>query len=417
MRSLKAGRLVAMLWILITYHGIFLIQLFLGGPFTKFRGFPGDVVSISAETIAALAWYVLAFNLIFAFVENIVWRLSGGRSEPRAAWEIDQEPNWLAGARWIYLAFLIGGGIWYWFKMAGGGYRDYVQLQQSNWPVVFFWASAPLITILALLKRPWLAALACVPFLFFAVYLKVRAFALLSIIPAAVVLYFQAIGASSARRQHFFKPIAVGVAIFAALVAVSVLVTFQKMAKIEGTPNAPGEITGLPDAGMIYGSAIVFEYVRDTATSLGSDSLLLYGWNWVNPFLLLAGLERQVLLDPAVFMANIVDGVPLNSAVYFHYPTLWYGDAFLTFGNAGLLLAGLWGLIVSLWERFMTRNMVLLALLLPYYTWHAYMLVRGSPSSATVPLSYAAYVAALVLVVLSQQRFLKRFRAARRRAL
>lgn len=412
LRVLRAERVIALIWILITYHSAFLVQLAISGPFSKYRGFTNDIIQVTAESILTLAWFAFMFNVLFAAAEALVWRIAAPRPTSAAAWKLDSEPKWLQRAQLIYLGFLLVGGVLYWFKMAGGGYRDYVEFTQSNWPQVFFWASAPLITILALRGRRALAIAACVPFLFFAVYLKIRAFALLSIIPAVVVIYFQSIGGRRARRDAFLRPLVVGAVMFGFLVAVSVVVTYKKMADIEGFADTPGEITGLPDSGMIYGSAIVFEYVRDTKVSLGPDALVQYGWNIINPFMRLFRIEPPVITDPAIYMAGIVDGVPKGSAVFFHYPTLWYGDALLSFGISGLLLAVLWGAIVSLWEWLMSRNTMLLALLLPYYTWHAYMLVRGTPTGATVPLAYAGYLSLLALIIAAQFRFLRRPRSA-----
>ena len=41
----------------------------------------------------------------------------------------------------------------------------------------------------------------------------------------------------------------------------------------------------------------------------------------------------------------------------------------------------------------------MIALMLPYYAWHTYMLVRGAPGVASVPFSYAFYVSALAFLL------------------
>jgi hypothetical protein len=70
---------------------------------------------------------------------------------------------------------------------------------------------------------------------------------------------------------------------------------------------------------------------------------------------------------------------------------------------AGLWLPILWAGILTVWEAFMLRYPIMVALLLPYYAWHAYMLVRGAPAIATVPFSYAFYVSAFVFLVIGRR--------------
>lgn len=414
--SFSSGRLVSMAWALITYHSVFLVQLAIGGGFSKYRGFTNDYITVDEVTIWHLTAFALMFNLIFAAVEGGIGRFLHLGKQGRGIWTIPVERQWLRNAQWMYAIFLVIGGLWYWLTIRGGGYRDYVEFTRSNWPLVFLWASAPLITILAMRKKIAIALIACLPFLFFAVYLKVRSFALLSVVPVFVVLYFQGTDIAVGKRRRFFRPLLAGGMIFVVFVAVSVLVTYKKAADIAGLENAPGEVTGLPDAGMVYGSAIVFRHVDATGEVLGASGLWKYLWNLVSPFMRMFGKAPPEGMDPAVYMASIVDGVPLNSGIMFHYPTLWYSDAYLTFGVPGLLLAVLWGAIFSLAEWVMLRNQIVLAIFLPFFTWHIYMIIRGTPAIASVPFSYAAYMSVLVMLVFSQMRFWKRRRSSGRQA-
>lgn len=409
-RSLQGLRLIAMSWLLLAYHGLFLIPLTISGKFSTYRNFVGDVLVVSPETIRYLALFVLAFNAVFAVAEVLTWRVSSGKGLRPAAWELRGDPTWLKGAKGILLGCLLGGAILYWFKMEGGGYRSYVEFRGSNWPQVFFWASSPLIVILALQRRYIPALLGCLPFLFFATYLKIRSLVLLSLIPVMVVFYYQFVSQSMLRKKQILKPILVGCALFFFLVGVSIAVTYKKAADVSGIANTPGQITGLPDAGMIYGSSLVFQATLESGQHLGFNGLERYLLNIVNPFVRLFQIQPRALEDPAVYMAWIIDGVPKNSLVFYHYPTLWYADAFLAFGLGGLLLAVLWGVIFSAWEAFMTRNSLIIAVLLPFYIWHCYFLIRGTITGATAPIAYATYISVAIMLLVTPARYLRKDR-------
>jgi len=399
---LGKNRLITFAWVLITYWSFFLVMLAIGGPFTKFRGFRADLVTVTADTIRYSCIYVLCFNALFLLTEVGVWHLfRGGRT--RVTWIIRKEERWLRIATLIYGAFLLGGGLLYWLKTRGMGYYDgYVQFQGSNWPSAFLWAAAPLITIKAFEKKYWLSLLCTVPFLVFAVLFHVRAFALLSLIPALIVMYFQYVGKDAKAQKRRFRAVVLGIAGAIVLVGLSNVVTFGKLDQ--------ETFSAFPDSGLVYGMNIVMEMANKLDVSTGWDSLIHYSQNIANPFMKLLGIPRSEVPVPPQVMATLVDGVPPNYGVFYHYPTLWYSDAYLAFRIAGLALAVLWGALLSGWELVMIRRPFLMALMLPFYTFHTYMLLRGAIDSATTPFSYSFYLALLVVLALAPRKMWKRER-------
>lgn len=47
----------------------------------------------------------------------------------------------------------------------------------------------------------------------------------------------------------------------------------------------------------------------------------------------------------------------------------------------------------------MRRNQPLLVLLLPFFSWHCYMMARGAIAVASVPVAYALYLAAIPMLL------------------
>ena len=384
--TFKSGRLSAVVWALAVYFSFFFIFVMAAGPFSKYRGFTDDTLFVKQQTIDFSCYFIAAFHLIFGITEAIVWKLLGIPAN-RVTWELPRSQKHLSSLLGILLAFLCIGGSWYWWKMQGLGYRDYVEGVGSNWPQVFLWASSPFITISMMQRRYWAAALAGVPFILFAIMLNVRSFALLSLVPAVIIGLFHMWQESDTKRRLFSRLIKASI-LLAGLLLLSAAIMQQK-----------GAYVGLPDSDMAYGMPLIVEAVKLDNHYTGFNSLSIYGLNFINPFLKLLQIERPHLIDTPVYMASLVDGVPKDWPVYFHYPTLWYSDAYISFGIAGLALAALWALILTGWEAFIMRYPTMIALMLPYYAWHAYMLVRGAPGIASVPFSYAFYVSALVFLL------------------
>lgn len=384
--TFKSGRLSAVVWALASYFSFFFVFVIVGGPFSKYRGFTGDTLYVKQQSLDVACYYIAAFHLIFAIAESIVWKVLGV-SASRVSWELPRAKMHISLTMGVLFAFLCVGGSWYWWKMQGLGYRDYVQGTGSNWPQVFLWASSPFITISMMQRRYWTAALAGTPFILFAIMLNVRSFALLSLVPAVIIALFHMLQESGTKFRFFSQFVKVSIALVG-LLLLSVVIMQQKGAHV-----------GLPDSGMAYGMPLIVAAVQQAKHYTGFNSLSIYGLNFISPFMKLFGFKRPEFIDTPVYMASLTDGVPKDWPIYFHYPTLWYSDAYISFGVAGLALAALWALILTGWEAFIVRYPAMIALMLPYYVWHSYMLVRGAPGIASVPFSYAFYVSALVFLL------------------
>jgi hypothetical protein len=385
LKTLFERRLITAAWFLLSYFGLFMLLLTIEGPFRFLQGFTAQYVYIKEPTITFASGYMLICNLLFFVSEYLAWRLLGRKVVEQ--WELPRRDTTLSVLKGILACFLVGGTFFYWTKMKGLGYTQYVELMGTNWPIVFFWASGPLISICALQRRYFFAAIGTIPFLFFAYKLQVRSFALLSLIPAVIIFVMQVLYRSAllTSKRKAFRIVAGGLLAMALLAVVSGFLTYTKSGK-----------GGFPDAGLPYGMNMAIEGTQKTRVYTGWVSMRKYGENIVMPFYKLFNIELSRDIDTPTHIAHLIDGVPKLWPRYFHYPVLWYADAFVSFGNAGLLLGLLWGLIFSFFEYLIRRSALVLGLFLPFYVWHTYMFCRGATAIATVPFAYTFYVVLMV---------------------
>jgi hypothetical protein len=391
--AFRARRLLAILWFLLAYFAIFLVPVALETEVSWVRGFLDERVTAGRAEIHNVVLFVCAFNGVLALADALTWKLFGG-SRAGAQWRLEPNAPTLGPLFLILLGYWVVGSIWYFLSTLDLTYRDYVE--GASWSVVFLWASSPLISLLALQRRWIPALLACVPFIYFAIHLHVRSFALLSLVPVAVVGFYQVLNDSSTRIRYGrllrYASLAGGM-----LVALSIFVSQYKN----------GEVA-FPDSKMPYGilqtTTLADRY--DQRTEL--TSLTLYGWNYINPFMKLFQIEKPDIADVPVVIARLLEGVPEDWPIYFHYPALLWTDAYLSFGWAGLALAVFWPVVLAVWEGAMRRNPLLLALLLPYFVWHCYMLVRGAIAIASVPVAYALYFSFFAFFLASGMELLRR---------
>ncbi len=389
--ALRSGSLLATVWVLMLYFAFCFIPVSLTEEIAWTRGFFGEKVVAESTAISQTMIYVFCFNLIFAVTEMALRRLLPPPRH-RFSWRLPQRSARLNTLLLILGVFWLIGSLWYFWHSRTQGYRDYVE--GADWSIVFFWASCPIIVLAAMQRRFLLATLFCLPFLYFALHLAVRSFALLSLIPLLLVGMYQAI--SDTRLRNRFSRLARYVVVAAILLsAISVTIMRDKN----------GEIA-LPDSRMPFGTVQAMHMADRFDEQVGFNSLTLYGAHYVNPFMRLFSVPQPDVEDTPVIIARLLDGVPIGWPVYFHYPTLLWADAYLAFGWQGLWLAVFWACVLFCWDSVMLRYPMLLVLLLPYFVWHNYMLVRGAVAVASTPISYALYFSLFAFIAAMRMNLL-----------
>lgn len=380
--SFKNNRLISIQWFLIAYFSFHFIFVVNDGEFYHFRNFINDSQKITIQTIRFCTYYILSFNLLFFLSETIIF--SFVKNKIKLNFYLPKYNSNINKQVIVFIIILLFSAASYYNTISSHNYRDYVEYQGSNWALAFIWTSSPVISILAMQKKYILAILCCVPFILFSVKLNIRSFALLSIIPLAFTYVMQLKNNTRSTLSFLNKYLKI-ILIFCFLLFLSYAIVYDKNDKFK-----------LPDSGMPYGVPITIELSEKFNVKTNWNSLNLYFLNILKPFYKILAQTPKKEKDTPVIIANMIEGVPLNWDVYYHYPTLWYSDTFISFGIYGVIISIFWGTIFSLWEYICLRNTLLLSLFLPFYCWHAYMVVRGATAIAAVPFSYAVYLTFII---------------------
>lgn len=392
--NLRRGSLLWIAWALLTYFALCCVPLAGTQELSWYRGFTAEFVTAKHDSIEKALRFALAFSAVMALVDVVLSRIWRREAGPADAYPVSEHGMRWVGLRWLLLGFwLVGGAIYLW-QMRASGYRDYVE--GASWALVFFWAATPLIVLHAMQRQWGWALLLCLPYLYLAVHLTVRSFALLSLVPLLVVALQQAMR-TSGRRISYARFLRNGAAVVAVLLVVSFVFNQYKKSDIV-----------LPDSGMPFGFAQVVAMADREGQQVGVAGLQLYGWNYIHPFMRLVGLQRPDIVDTPAVIARLLEGVPDDWPVYFHYPALVWSDAYLAFGWWGLWLAALWAGVLRLWDWAMARNALLSSLLLPFFCWHCYMLVRGAIAVASAPMAYAFYLVLIAYLLAFGARVVER---------
>lgn len=383
--AIRAKRISAIFWMLIAYFSLFFIPVAATEELRIWRGFLSEAIRVPHSVIHKAMLYVLAFNILLAATDIVVALIFRNQRASVSPWEHDASARGWTLVQNVLWAYWLVGGSWYLWQTKGWSYTSYVE--GTSWAAVFLWASSPLIVLLSLQRRWALAFMACVPFLYCALHLAVRSFALLSIVPLMVVGFYQVLSRQGAgfMSRHLVRYIVLA---GGTLTALSI-----------GISQFKNKLITLPDSYMPFGVAQVMAMTDRLHESTGFSSLQLYGWNYISPFARLFGSSKPHIVDTPAIIARMLEGVPPDWPAYFHYPALIWSDAYLSFGWWGLVLAPLWMLVIALWEFGMRRSQRMLVLLLPYFTWHCYMLARGAVAIASVPVSYALYFSAMPMLI------------------
>ncbi len=385
--TISKRRLVAVFWFLISYFSLFELLLVIGGTFSRMRGWNAQRIIVDENTIAYVAVYVFVCNTLFAISEMATWRLFGKNCD-ELTWWIPRDYGIANAFRYVLAPVLLFAAALYAFKMRGLGYTGYVEYKESNWPSVFMGSATPLIAVSMMQRRFLWVVVAMVPFIFFTIQMNIRSFALMSMIPAAIIFVYQLLTDPQYDNKKRTKLLIKSAFIVTLLVFFSGLVTYIKARHFE-----------LPDAGLPYGMNLAFQQTMKLKKFTEWNSLQIYSKNILSPFYRLFNIDIPRIVDTPQHIAWLLDGAPPGGRSYYHYPVLWYSDAYVSFGKAGVAMGILWGVLISLTEAVMYRSRILLGLLLPYYIWHWYMICRGATGIATVQIAYCLYITILIFLV------------------
>lgn len=371
-RDVKRKSVLSYVWVIITYYSLFIFISSLSEIVIE-QGYIGSLVKTSETTKFTVAYYVTIFNIIFAlslhYFEKFWNRIIVKEKAPTKS----KNYNVAFIVLGIFIAF---GGLSYFSLMSGKDYYDYVTMTDSAWSQVFLWAGSPSIIYFAMRRNYFVALALCIPFVLLVLQLKVRSFALLSVVP--LIIY----AALNPEKQSLvLRRVATGL---------SVLVVFYLFFFLR-------ESDSLPDAFLPMYMNTVFEVHQVDAIVTDLPGISQYLFNFIRPFVILLGIDTGTYYDTPYYLASIITG---SDRTINHFPSLWYSDTYVNFGYYGVLIGIFYALVISLMARVINLNETLYSLFLPYYAWHNYLLIRGATTIASVPFMYSFYVSVMLIMVI-----------------
>jgi hypothetical protein len=398
--SAKHKRLGLIVWILITYFMLCFLPVATSEQLVHIQNYTNRSFKVSQESIRSTLLFVLSFNSIFLIFDTLFYKLHRSTAGNLVKSPIFRHADITQSIFVICLAY---GAAFYYLSTRDFAYTDYVG-NIASWPVVFLFCSASGICLAALRRNYLVAALMTIPFIYFMVHLKVRSFALLSAIPLVYILILQ-LAANGKSLFTSWKTYSIALPLFAVLLLGANYAMNTKQ-------NKQRDTSFFPDSQMPFGCAIIIDGIKKTHRSSGFDGLILYANNISNPFKRLLGLHAPDIVDPPVIMAQIYEGFNRETQIKYHYPVLWYTDAYLAFGGLGLLLAIFWAAIFNLFEKVATHSAATLCVFLPAFCWHAYMVVRGATSGSTVPFLYSVYFSLIIFCMVDYKSIFRGLKSA-----
>lgn len=381
-RALRERSLSAFVWVFLCYFAVLSpFELILRSPFLE--GYSGyERVFEDADYLRAMA-FMFSANVCLA----LGYSLGGeGPGERLSNYAVSSRNHFYRMAMPLLLAAYVAG-FFLFFKTAGGmGYTEFVEYQGSNWGLVLVYLSSPAICLLSMRKRYGLAAVMALPYVYFSVVLQVRSFFVFSLLPIVVIYYLDnkpaSLGLTLSRR---------GIGFFAVLVGLL-------LANFVVTQNKTGQIS-LPEQQLLRNFIQVSARIAEDGGFTGFDSTIRLLYGVIAPLGAIFNYQPALPDDVQVYFARLIFGASTLSG-YFHYPSLWYADAYASFGWLGALV----GLAIGGWlrvaEKAISFSKISFSLFLPFYIWNVYMILRGAMGNSVAAISYPLYMAALLYLLL-----------------
>lgn len=384
--TLRMKRLISGVWFLTSYFAICMMVFGADTPIKHHANFSGSMWTIQLESIHSNIIFVLFFNTLLA-VGEIVTNFFMRRTVPDIKHIKPIQHALLERLNLIYGLMLVIGGCLYGIKMWGLGYSDYVEYKSSNWPAVIFLSSAPFITISFVLRRYLFGVLGVLFFIYFAISLQVRSFVLFSVMPAAVIIILIHFHGKSISIWNSFKRLGMPVMLILLLASFGAYLIYQRTGKLY-----------LPESGLPIGMHIIMDKIRHGAATVEWNSFKVMLQGLAMPILKIFKIDFGVKFDTPAYFASIYEGFWGKTERYFHYPVLWYADAYAAFRDWGLLIGLFWGILLAVVERLVVQSLLTFCIFIPYYVWMAYFLVRGAIGNAFLSISYEVYLNLVMLV-------------------
>lgn len=374
--SLKRERFISVAWLLISYYAaLILIEVSSGDMFFMF-GSTGVGWRHNSEDYLGSVLFISICNVTFCVGESFfakIFEIDGGFRGK----SLKHGGEFLL---YLYVVVFVVSFFVYINKMSGASYRDYVEYSQSDWSRVFLFSSLSVFTISLLknVKFVVLVVFSCMAYLSYV--LQVRSF----IVPLILCAIFVAI---INRGLILGKLRGIKKASYYVLFLITVFVVFGAISY-----KKIGQLV-LPEIMLPKYLLIVIDKIRYGSDTLGFNSIygFLHGCAlpWIKLFSF-ASLSPDA--DTPVYAASLIFDTTNFQGVYYHFPVLWYGDAYISFGSYGAFLGFFWGFILVVTEYVLKKNELIFVMFSQFYAWLLFFIIRGAIANSTISISYAFYM-------------------------
>lgn len=371
-------------WTFLSYFSVLLLVAVLRKS-DFYEGYSGQYVTYSDMDYLNVTGFVLVANLMFALGYLIVSKIRILRLSIADQWlsefKMAKENPFGKILLPIYGVYFLLGVILYAVTSMGMSYSEFVEYQGSNWGIVFLYASSPIICILWMRGNYVPAILASSVFVYFSINLQVRSFFIFSLFPIIFIYFFSNIKASNSFFVWLKKP--AGIFSILSVLGLSLFIIFQKTGRF-----------GLPEGTLVDSMIQVMHKLDSGAPGTGWDSTERFLYGFISPVLGFLNITPELNEDVQVYFASLIFGFS-RADVYYHYPSLWYSDAYSSFGWLGIFFGLFWGGLFYVLEKIIRKNKVIFCLFLPFYIWIVYMVMRGAIGNSAAAISYPVYIGAL----------------------
>lgn len=375
--SHKNKRIFVFIWVMLLYFSILMI-VSLHGELRFTEGFSGNVVEYSYRDVAYIYLFVLAGNFFIAVGQLLSEKTVKLSSFSFAV--IGKRNVVAVTLTWVLLVLFLIGALLFYKQSQGIGYAGFVEYEGSNWGLVLLYSSSSLICIL-LMRGKYVAAAAVVSvFVYFAIVLQIRSFFIFSIFVVLSILYLKYWDGTLVvnGRRNGFKAIAFIILLL--MLSINFVISYAKT----------GEFV-FPESGLVNLMIHVIYKLSNGYELTGFDSIERFLYGLYKPIAAVVGYAPNLSEDVQVYFSRLVFGFE-SWDVFFHYPSLWYSDAYSSFGFWGVLFGLFWGYWFSTLEKIIRCNKVIFSLFLPLFLWNMYMVMRGAVGNSTAAISYAIYI-------------------------
>ncbi len=372
-KNLSEKRIISIFWIFSSYVAFLFIIEGVINKTSYTLGFSGVSWRIETKDQVKSILFVLISNVLF-FIGSAIRLFKSLELK-----KYTRKSNFTTKPITVFysIVFLLSYSV-YLLKMQGLGYAGFVEYSGSDWSRVFLIYSVPIILLSYVRKNYIICFSAVLMIIYVAFYLQIRSFFILTLVPLLILIWL--LNDSENRIDKKYK--LAFLSILSISLGISTLISLQKTGVII-----------LPESGLPKNYFLVFDKITYGALNTGFNSLNGFFEGLFLPFFnILGGRTFISASDTPVYMASLIFDTDSFTDSFYHFPSLWYADSYVSFGIYGILLSFFWGWLIGTVDELVSKNIYTLVFFLPYATWFIIIIFRGAIANSTIAISLPFYL-------------------------